>query len=173
MTVTANYSGVTTIASSPSGLSFSVSGTGCQPGAYSTPQPMAWTPGSSCSVSFSPIQSGGTGTQYSFTSWADGPSTATRTLSASTQAATYTANFQKQYLLTTSTATGGSITPGGYFNEGTGVAVSATASAGYQFLGFSGDLSGLSTPQTIVMNGPHSVAAAFSLIEIAGVCGRV
>src|SRR5204862_317743 len=46
-----------TISSAQSGLSFTSSGTGCEPGSYATPKTLNWSPGSSCSVAFSTPQS--------------------------------------------------------------------------------------------------------------------
>ena len=77
-----------TIASSPSGLAFTVSGVGCPAGSYTAPRTLVWSPASSCDVSFATPQIGTPGTQY-------------------------TANFVTQYLLTTaaSPVAGGSISP--------------------------------------------------------------
>lgn len=69
------------------------------------------------------------------------------------------------YQLTTSVspAGAGSITPpNGSYNSGAVVTVGATANPGYQFTGFSGALSGTTTPQNLTMNGPASVTANFT-----------
>src|SRR5437588_12227797 len=77
-------------------------------------------------------------------------------------AVTYTASFKTQYQLTTSVGTGGSISPvSGFFDSDTSVSVSATANSGYAFTGFTGDLTGSTNPQNIIMNAPHSVTANF------------
>src|SRR5206468_11946192 len=89
-----------TISSAPSGLSFTASGTGCEPGSYATPKTLNWSPGASCSVALSTPQSGSAGTGYEFTAWADVPTTASRTITAPVAATTYTATFTTQYLLT-------------------------------------------------------------------------
>jgi hypothetical protein len=69
-----------------------------------------------------------------------------------------------QYALTTavSPAGAGTITAGGLFDPGTAVSIQAAANPGYQFVGFSGDLSGAATPQTVTMNGPRNVVANFA-----------
>ena len=82
-------------------------------------------------------------------------------------ATTYTANFNTQYLLTTvaNPAAGGTISPAtGWYNSGLIAAVSATANSsnGYQFSGFTGALTGTTTPQNLTMNGPATVTAYFS-----------
>ncbi len=154
-----------TITSAPAGRAVSVSGVGCQPGGYTAPQTLSWTPGSSCMVSFASPQSGPTGTQYVFSNWADDASApASRTLSTPTAAITYTANFTTQYLLTTvaSPASEGSISPASrYVNEGSTVTVSATPNPKFVFFYFSGGLSGQTTPQNLIVSAPVTVTANF------------
>jgi hypothetical protein len=81
---------------------------------------------------------------------------------------TVTANFaaQPQYYLTTAVwpSGAGTISPAsGWYNSGAVVWVSATANPGYQFSGFSGDLTGTTTPQPLRMNGPKTVTANFAV----------
>jgi uncharacterized repeat protein (TIGR02543 family) len=70
-----------------------------------------------------------------------------------------------QYQLTTLVSpntTEGSILPAtGSFNAGSVVAVSATANTGYVFTGFTGALSGTTTPQNVTMNAAQTVTANF------------
>ena len=74
----------------------------------------------------------------------------------------YTASFGTQDYLTTSAGTGGSIAPAsGWYNSGAVAAVSATANAGYQFSGFTGGLTGSTTPQNVTMSAPVTVSAGF------------
>ena len=84
--------GSATITSSPSGLAFTSTGTGCAPGTYTTPVTLIWTPGNSCSLSLVTPQVS-SGTQYVFTQWEDGTTSTTRAVTAPTTSATYTANF--------------------------------------------------------------------------------
>ena len=79
-----------------------------------------------------------------------------------------TANFVPvpTYTLTTS-ATNGSVSlspPGGVYNAGTVVTVTAIPNSGYAFTNWSGDLSGSVNPTTITMNGNKSVTANFNVI---------
>ena len=70
-----------------------------------------------------------------------------------------------QYTLTTNTVGQGSITlnpTGGTYNEGTVVTLTANPASGWQFDGWSGDLSGSTNPTTITMDSAKSVTAAFS-----------
>ena len=128
-----------TITSSPAGLTFSSSGTGCAPGAsYTTPQILTWTPGSSCTVAFASPQAGTAGTQYVFSQWEDNSTNASRSITAPSSTATYTATFATQYLLTTSVspAGAGTVTAGGYYAPTTVVSLTATPAAGYVFSGW-------------------------------------
>ncbi len=61
----------------------------------------------------------------------------------------------------------GSVTPaGGIFDSGTVVTITASADAGSQFNGWSGDVSGSSNPIDIVMNGNKNITGSFSIISI-------
>ncbi len=80
------------ITSSPSGMAFTSTGTGCAPGTYTTPQTLAWTPGNSCSLSVIATQSF-SGTQYVFNKWEDNSTGTTHTVTAPSTTATYSANF--------------------------------------------------------------------------------
>ncbi|NIM15164.1 MAG: PKD domain-containing protein [Candidatus Aminicenantes bacterium] len=84
--------------------------------------------------------------------------------------ATYTpGGGPTQYTLTTNTVGNGSITldpPGGTYNEGTVVTLTAVPDAGWQFDGWSGDLSGTQNPTTITMNSDKNVTATFSQIPV-------
>ena len=148
-----------TLTSSPSGMTLSVDGATC-----TTPCTQQWSAGVSRTITAG-TQSGGTGIQYVFSTWADGVSSPSRTVSP-TVATMYTANFNTQYLLTTvaNPAAGGTISPAtGWQNSGLIAAVSATANSsnGYQFSGFTGALTGTTTPQNLTMNGPATVYAEF------------
>ncbi|WP_421762653.1 polysaccharide lyase family 7 protein [Ekhidna sp.] len=69
-----------------------------------------------------------------------------------------------QYTLSTSTTGEGSISlnpSGGSYAENTVVSLTATPSSGYQFDGWSGDLSGRQNPVSITMDSDKSVEASF------------
>lgn len=57
--------------------------------------------------------------------------------------------------------------PGNSYPAGTTVTLTANPDPGFLFNGWSGDLGGLSNPETIVMNGNKSVTAAFGPMEIS------
>ena len=103
---------------------------------------------------------------YAFTNWSGdltGPvNPTTITINGNKSV---TANFVPVPTCTlTTSATNGSITlnpPGGIYNTGTVVTVTATPSNGYMFGSWSGDLTGSTNPATITMNGNKSVMANF------------
>jgi uncharacterized repeat protein (TIGR02543 family) len=79
-----------------------------------------------------------------------------------------TANFASvpTFTLTTS-ASNGSITlspPGGIYNTGTVVTVTANSNSGYTFDSWIGDLSGSANPTNLTINGNRSVTATFTAI---------
>jgi uncharacterized repeat protein (TIGR02543 family) len=165
-TVTANFNVNVTIASSPSNLTFIASGTGCSASAGATPQVLAWTPGSSCTVTFPNPQGISAGSQYGFNQWENGSTSASRSITAPSSPATYTGSFNTQYQLTTLASAGGSVTPatGGYYNSGTVVTLQANANSGYAFTGWTGSVANPSSASTTVaMSAPQTVAATFTL----------
>jgi hypothetical protein len=159
MAVTANFTsgpaGIT-VTSAPAGLSLIVDSVAC-----TAPCSFQWVPGSVHTIAAS-SQSGGVGTQYVFALWSDGGAMS-HTVTAPSGAATYTASFGTQFLLTATASTGGAISPSSaWFNAGAVVGINASANSGYQFAGFSGALSGTATPQNLTMSAPATVSATFT-----------
>ncbi|MDG1247638.1 MAG: hypothetical protein P8N64_04695, partial [Flavobacteriaceae bacterium] len=71
----------------------------------------------------------------------------------------------KQYILTASAGEGGSVDPTtGSFNAGTQVSITATASSGYRFTGWSNGSS--DNPVTVTLNYNTSVIANFEQIPV-------
>jgi hypothetical protein len=98
-------------------------------------------------------------------SWSDGGAIS-HTVTTPSTATTYTANFTTQFQLTTAAnpGAGGTISPAtGWYTSGSVVAVSATAGTGYTFAGFTGALTGSTTPQNLTMNAAKAVTAQFNL----------
>ena len=149
-----------TVDTAPTGLAITVDGT-----PYTAPQQFTWLAGSNHTLSTSTPQAGTPGTRYVFANWSQGGNiTQNITVTSST---TYIANFTTEYLLTTSVspAAGGSITPGGWISANNLIfAILATANAGYQFAGFSGDLTSTANPHSLLMDGPKNVVANFSAL---------
>jgi len=79
---------------------------------------------------------------------------------------TYTASFTKQYYLTMTAGTGGSVSPStGWKNTGAVLSISATPKVSYNFSGWTGaangSYSGTNNPASITMNGPITENATF------------
>jgi uncharacterized repeat protein (TIGR02543 family) len=87
-----------------------------------------------------------------------------------TGSATVTANFAiNTYILTTTAnpAAGGTVTKNpsqGTYDHGTDVQLTADASAGYTFTGWTGDLAGMDNPANLTMDGDKNVTANFAPI---------
>jgi hypothetical protein len=151
----------TTIRTNPDGRSFSADGT-----VYSSPHTFSWLVGSQHTISVG-IQPVGEGARYVFAGWSDGGDSS-HTITLPAAATTYTANFTLQYKLTASASPphGGSLSAipasaDGYYAAGSSVKLTATASNGYSFSGWSGLVSGTTNPQNIAMSAPRSVSATF------------
>ena len=72
------------------------------------------------------------------------------------------------YTLTTSTTGSGTITRNpnqGSYDEGASVELTANPASGWEFTSWSGDLSGSTNPETLVMNSAKSVTANFTEIS--------
>jgi hypothetical protein len=165
-----------TIQSSPSGQSFTLSGSGCGgAGAYTTPYSGLW---SNCSVQWAtPLA--GANTRSAFTGWSDGSSLNPRNMimiADPTQSAlNLTGLFRTEYLLTTQAIpiSGGTATGDGWYTAGSTAGVTATPNPGFTFAGFSGGLTGTVTPRLTVMNGPKTVTANFAMTPPATMTGVV
>jgi uncharacterized repeat protein (TIGR02543 family) len=151
-----------TITTNPTGLSFTVDGT-----SYSSAQTFTWVENSTYTIAVSSPQSGCTGMQYVYTSWSDGGAQShTYTVPGTNQ--TVTANFDTQFYLTTSVnpAGYGEVTPappGEWCVCNSVKTVEATANTGYEFTGWSGDLTGSTNPATITMDTPKNIQANFQI----------
>jgi vibriolysin len=83
--------------------------------------------------------------------------------------ATFSQIVVVQYDLTVNTIGQGTVDlnpAGGTYDDGTVVQLTATADTGWQFDGWSGDLTGTTNPDTITMNAHKTVTATFS--EVSG-----
>jgi hypothetical protein len=157
-----------TVTTNPAGLALTVDGAQC-----TAPCTFNWAANSYHTIATTSPQAGTSGTQYVFSNWSDGGGIS-HTAQAPTWSSTWTANFAPQYYLTTSVGSGGggTISPAsGWRAAGAVVSVSATANSGYHFSGFSGGLSGSSTPQNLTMNGSASVVASFAVSSAPTITG--
>lgn len=67
-----------------------------------------------------------------------------------------------KYALNTSATAGGSVTPGGLYDAGTSVSLSASPQPGWNFVGWKGDVSGVGNPISVLMDRDRSVHAIFA-----------
>ncbi|MBL8230019.1 MAG: BACON domain-containing protein [Bryobacterales bacterium] len=106
-------------------------------------------------------------TRHVFSRWSNGGA---QTHTITTQGpSTFTAIFETQHQLSAvvSPPAGGLLTVSpasadGFYNAGTPLVVTAQASSGYAFAGFSGALSGNANPQALVMTAPQTLTASFN-----------
>ncbi len=149
-----------TVTTAPAGLALTVDSTPC-----TAPCSFQWTPTSThtIAVTTSP-QAGGAGTQYVYASWSDGMGQS-HSITVPSSAASYTANFTTQYMLTTlaNPPAGGIVSPAsGWFNSGTPIDLTAVANTGYTFSGFTGTTSSSTSPLNFSLTAPITETANFS-----------
>ena len=153
---------LTTIGSSPQGLTISVDGS-----AYLTPVRLAWTAGTTHALDLTASQTAGNNTvHYLFTGWDNGSAGAARTVTAGSTATTLTASFSTKYLLTYETIGPGTVTvspssPDGYYDAGTKVQITAVPRVGYALISWLGDFAGGTPQQSVTMDDQHDVTAYF------------
>ena len=162
LSATFTQGAVTTVTSDPAGRRVVVDSS-----SYTAPYSFVWTPGSAHSLRVASPQTSEPA-RYVFDSWDNGE-TETRTVTASSESATYTARFSTQYLLTTSSGPsfGGSLTVNppssdGYYDRGALVEFSATPNTGYRVDYWSGDLGGYRSPLSLMINDQTVVGARFA-----------
>ena len=106
-------------------------------------------------------------TGYTFTGWTgDLSGTTNPTTINMTSDKTVSATFEQNLVsLTITQSTGGMITadPAGPYHYGDEVTLTAAASTGYTFTGWTDDLSGTTSPVTITLDGDKTVGATFAL----------
>jgi hypothetical protein len=160
-TASAPAAATVTITSNPAGRQVMVDGV-----ARTTPYQYSCSGGSS-SISVTSPQAGASGTRYVFGSWSDGAAQS-RTITCPTSNTSYMVNFTTQHYLTMNAGTGGTVSPAsGWRNAASQVSISATASSGYSFTGWSGvgtgSYSGSSSSVGILMGGPITQSATFAV----------
>jgi uncharacterized repeat protein (TIGR02543 family) len=162
-TIIANFVAAPTSVRIESNIStqFSVSGTGCPAGSYTTPATIAWTTGTSCDVAV-PSTQGGPDTRQVFTRWTDGVTSNPRAIIAS-PGSMYTMQWTTEHRLTRSVSGQGAVSPSdGFYAAGSTIQLTATPSAGYQFTGWSGTATGSANPLAVVMDAPKTITANFT-----------
>ena len=85
-----------------------------------------------------------------------------------TVTATFTEVVGEQFTFTAGMIGSGSLVldpPGGTYNSGTVVTVTAVPAPGFQFVGFAGDIGGVANPSTITMNSNKLVTVIFTQVS--------
>lgn len=153
-----------TVQTNPAGLAFTVDDV-----SYNGTQVFSWDAGSSHIIATTSPQSAGTGVRYVWNRWSDNGAISHTVVAPGTNR-TYTATFRKQYYLTMSHGTGGTVSPAsGWKNGGTTVSITATPTnntqVSYRFDAWTGSgpgsYSGSNNPASIRMNGPITENATF------------
>jgi hypothetical protein len=131
----------------------------------------AYTAGASVTCTVSSPVPGTAGIRYVCTGWTgtgDVPAsgTATSTTFNITQASSITWTWRTEYSLVLQANPPGSgsvvATPSqAWYDAGTSVSLLATPNTGYTFVSWSGSVTGILNPATLVMNGPETVTANF------------
>lgn len=160
--ITANYQPVAqfNISSVPPGISLQVDGSSC-----TTPCSIQRDVGARLSLGAPAIAPVSDGARLVFQGWADSTSPSRTVVASSGDPVTLNATYQMQYQLTTSANPADgvlwSVTPAnsdGFYNSQAVVSVGAEEKAGYRFLGWTGDASGLTRPLGVIMTSPKNIA---------------
>ncbi|PYT26332.1 MAG: hypothetical protein DMG58_22745, partial [Acidobacteria bacterium] len=164
---TANYqlAGSITIQSSPAGVPMQVDGQAC-----TTPCNVSRALGATVQISAPANSMVSDGVRLAFVAWTDnGPATRTLTVAAKQQA--LIASYLYQYQLNARSTPPNGVTwhtepasPDGFYNAQTGVTVSLETQPGFQFLNWSGDVSGSMPSTSLAMNAPRNVIAELNPI---------
>ena len=102
-----------------------------------------------------------------FTGWSDGGAATHSIMVPAALPQTITANYKTQYMLTTQVSGTGATTVSppsadGFYDAGTVVQITASPGAGFKFGGWSGDLQGQSSTQSLTMSDEMVVTASFA-----------
>ena len=135
----------------------------------------AWAAGTSHTLAVTTPQSPiTTNIRYTFNTWADNVTTASRSITApSSGVVTYSAGFNSVYRTygTPAPNCGGTVgfspaspTNDGFYQNGTLLSLTATPSSGLLFAGWSGDLSGTSNPASATITDQFIPVASFNAI---------
>jgi hypothetical protein len=126
----------------------------------STPPQLIWAPGSTHNLIVPSVVQKRSDTRYIFTSWSDGNTSVSRTIS---HGGAYTANYNTEYQLTITSTYGESEGAGWYQEGGTAnisvVSLIAEERIKHIFTGWSGDYKGDTPTASVIMSSPKMVTA--------------
>ena len=150
-----------TVGTTPAGRAFTIDSV-----AFTTPQTVTWTIGSTHTIATTSPQPGGAGVRYVFSNWSDAGAIS-HPVTADAAVTSYTATFATEYQLTTSASPAGTGTvapsTGSFFAAGAVVPVTATAAAGNAFANWTGPVAAAASASTsVTMTGPVSITANFT-----------
>jgi uncharacterized protein (TIGR03437 family) len=162
-----------TINSVPQGLQFTVDGSPCgTPCVVNRPSGTSIQVIAPATIASSPVS------RIAFTSWSDGSTANTRSITFSQNTVTLSATYQSQWALVTTTNPAGSAaftfnpaSSDGFFNDGTQVTVSVAAANGYKFVKWSGDFSGTFSTGFLTMSSPHAITANMQAVPFIAPAG--
>jgi hypothetical protein len=134
----------------------------------------SWTAGSVHTLSVdNPIYPYSSNTRYAFSSWSDGTTTTTDSITLPATSATYTANLTPQYYATdyvnescagTINVSPGSPTGDGFYPSGDALTFTETPNSGWLFTGWNYDLSGTSSSQPLTVTDEVLVTADYNTV---------
>lgn len=125
----------------------------------STPPELTWAPGSVHDLTVLSSLDRGSGTRYVFTSWNDGDTSVSRTIS---HEGVYTANYETQHQLVIESAYG-EPEGQGWYNAGSTATISVTSieepTTRHIFIGWAGDYSGDIATASLIMDSSKAITA--------------
>ncbi len=152
-----------TFTSTPAGLPLTIGGR-----EYTSPVTLNLESGSPISISAPAPRPLAAGSRLTFSQWSDNGASE-HIIYVGATAASYSATYttQHQLIRTVVPSSAGSlaetpITSDGFHNQGTTVQIQANPANGFNFLNFSGDLTGTTNPLPLLMSSPKSVTATFA-----------
>ena len=156
---TATYTSLTklTVDSSVTALSVQVDGTTC-----TTPCSVLRAPGTQVNVTVPPSVAQGDGSRLDFNGWPGGVGIYAVTLSDSDQRVVAAYHLMNRFTASSDPPNGAvytvtPVSPDGFYDSSSTVAVSLTAQPGYKFRRWDGDLSGTIPSGTVAMSAPRTV----------------
>ena len=125
----------------------------------SVPPELTWAPGSAHDLTILSLLDTGSGTRNVFTSWNDGDTSISRTIS---HGGVYTANYKTQYELLIESAYG-EPEGEGWYDAGSTATISVTPieepTTRHIFTGWSGDYAGDTATASVIMDSPKAITA--------------